>query len=210
MIFESMVVEESDKGGVKAIVFDFDSTLSSPHKIERFGQWAIADKIDILGAMTDAEIVTNFGGHERIAALKEMLDAIQSNAVELFIISIGFKCALVPHLEKVGISTYFQADRIWGQDSIELRAVSYVKSALIQQIMTQHGWNKSNMMFVDDSANHILKAQDTCLTLEVAGNGLSQAEMQQLMQVAAGKTFQATGQTATTAAERPAPIMGPS
>jgi hypothetical protein len=215
MIFDGMVTDggasEGDTCGVKAMVFDFDSTISQPHKIPRFAQWAIADKVDIMSTMTSAEIVTNFGGKERISALSVFFSALQASGIELFIISIGFKIALVPHLDHVGLSSYFQSDRIWGQDCAELRAVKYVKAQLIHHIMTQNGWIKTDLLFVDDSASHIQKAQDTCLTLEVAGNGMSFAEMQHLINVARGKTHQqltpaAAGQTAA----RPAPLMGPS
>ena len=75
------------------VVFDFDSTLSSPVFLQRFGRWAIADKPKILSAMTKEEIVANFGGHDRLCRLRKMMSALAEAHVHMLIISIGFKKA---------------------------------------------------------------------------------------------------------------------
>ena len=42
---------------VRCVIFDFDSTISAPQYLERFGKWAIADKAEIMLSMSHEEIV---------------------------------------------------------------------------------------------------------------------------------------------------------
>jgi hypothetical protein len=42
---------------LKCVVFDYDSTLSVPQYLERFGKWAIADKAEIFLDMSDPGLV---------------------------------------------------------------------------------------------------------------------------------------------------------
>ena len=173
---------------VKAVVFDFDSTISTPTFLERAGQWAVADKKDIFKSMSTHEIVANFGGATRIEALKGLLATLKAADIVLYIVSIGFREAFMPHLEAVGLLPFFQHDRIFGQDSPELRQLEFVKGRLIARFMADAGWNREEVLFIDDSREHIERASAVCTTLLVSKakvGGLSETELSQIREIAA-------------------------
>lgn len=156
---------------IKALILDFDSTISSPTYLARANAWAVADNRALFASMSNEEICANFGGAHRIAALKALLGELKAAGVHLGIISIGFREALVPHLEKAGLLHLFELQHIFGQDSPELRAVGFVKARLIAQLMRARDWDFGDVLFVDDSPEHIEKASATCKTLLVPGGG---------------------------------------
>ena len=156
---------------LKGLILDFDSTLSAPIWIERLQKWAVADNKQVFASMSADEVVANFGGQERVGELDSLLRDAKAASVELFIVSIGYKAAYSPHLQAAGLLGLFDPANLYGQDSPELRAVGFVKGALIQQLMQARGWNHADVLFVDDSLDHIEKARATCRTLHVAGRG---------------------------------------
>ena len=85
----------------------------------------------------------------------------------LHIVSIGHRAAFVPHLRQCGLFEFFDDQRIWGQDCEELRREGFVKGRLIAKIMASSGWTHADVLFVDDSKDHIEKASDVCRTLLV-------------------------------------------
>mmetsp|Transcript_7762 Transcript_7762/g.32117 ORF Transcript_7762/g.32117 Transcript_7762/m.32117 type:complete len:166 (-) Transcript_7762:275-772(-) len=149
----------------RVVVLDFDSTLTAPIFLERARAWAIADKPELLATMGPEELVANFGGAARIAALDALLGALR----ELCIVSIGYKRAIVPQLRGVGLLRHFDAARIFGQDSRELRSVGYVKADLIAALAAEHGWAPADILFVDDSEEHVdaARARGVCATFLV-------------------------------------------
>ncbi|KAL1519070.1 hypothetical protein AB1Y20_003337 [Prymnesium parvum] len=167
----------------KALVLDFDSTLSTPTWQAGHGKWAVADNRALFQAMTLDQQIANFGGGERIRDLTALLEALTARAVALYIVSIGYKEAFVPHLQTAGLLRFFDPERIYGQDSKELRDVGFVKGALIRQIMEIQGWAHDDVVFVDDSQEHIEKASQVCRTILVSTEskrsvgGIAQAEM---------------------------------
>ena len=173
---------------IRALFLDFDSTISRPQFIQRLNQWAVADKIQVFKAMSEAEIVANFGGAERIGALADMLAAMTGASVELYIISIGMKAAFLPHLEAVGLSRFFADANVFGQDCSELRSVGFVKARLIRQLMDARGYKPADALFVDDSFDHISATEEsgTCRTLHVAGGGGMQPRDLDAIRLAAG------------------------
>lgn len=152
---------------IKALVLDFDSTISIPTFLQRFQQWAVADNLQIFEAMSETEVIANFGGMQRIALLKALLGALEAAGVRLHIVSIGRKAAIVPHLRIAGLLPHFPEERIWGQDCPELRSLGFVKGRLIAQLMQAAGWQHGDVLFVDDSKEHIDKAAPVCRTLLV-------------------------------------------
>jgi phosphoglycolate phosphatase-like HAD superfamily hydrolase len=167
---------------IKALVLDFDSTISTPTFLHRVNAWAIADSVDIFSGMSEQEIVANFGGSKRIKSLEELLSALQAAGVCLHVISIGFKASYVPHLQKIGLLRFFAEEQLFGQDSPELRRVGFVKGRLIAQIMAARGWCADEVLFVDDSKEHIERAADVCRTLLVTSKatvgGMSESEFE--------------------------------
>ena len=152
---------------IRALVLDFDSTISTPQYIERLQEWAVADKVQIFQALTTDEHIENLGGQKRIDALKALLLELSEAGVTLFIISIGYRVALMPQLETAGLLRFFADNRVYGQDSPELRQLGFVKGRLIERIMNHHGWGRDDVLFVDDSTEHIESASTVCKTLLV-------------------------------------------
>jgi hypothetical protein len=153
---------------LKALVLDFDSTISTPTFIKRVGQWAVADKIDVFNSMNTEEIAENFGGAQRIAVLSTLLAELRDAGIILHIVSIGYKAAFIPHLETVGLLHFFHPANIFGQDSVELQEVGFVKAAMISKLMTSAGWSHDELLFVDDSESHIEKAASVCASFLVS------------------------------------------
>ncbi len=153
---------------VKAVVFDFDSTLSTPTFLTRENQWAVADKKAIFASMNETEIIANFGGSERISALDKLLSSLERAGTVLFIVSIGYRAAFMPHLRSVGLLKFFSEERIFGQDSPQLREVEFVKGRLIANIMSAMSWTHDEVLFIDDSKEHIERASTVCKTLLVS------------------------------------------
>ena len=58
---------------IKALVLDFDSTISTPTFLERANQWAVADNVPLFASMSTEERVANFGGTARIEQLASCL-----------------------------------------------------------------------------------------------------------------------------------------
>ena len=167
---------------VKALVLDFDSTISTPQYLVRLHQWAVADKVSVFRSMTADEQCANLGGTERIAALRSLLSQLHEAGVVLHIISIGHRAAFMPHLQNAGLLNFFADQRVFGQDSHELQQVGFVKARLIHNLMTASGWSHDDVLFVDDSKEHIERASGVCKTLLVSAEskttigGMAEAE----------------------------------
>lgn len=131
----------------------------------------MADKLDLFTAMTSAERLANFGGAERIRQLDELLGELKDASITLFIVSIGHKRAIVPHIETAGLLRHFDVADVYGQDCDELRSRQFVKGALIKDLMAARGWSQDEALFVDDSIEHIKGAAEVCRTLHLPDRG---------------------------------------
>eukprot|EP01062_Namystynia_karyoxenos_P063524 TRINITY_DN56324_c0_g1_i1.p1 TRINITY_DN56324_c0_g1~~TRINITY_DN56324_c0_g1_i1.p1 ORF type:complete len:226 (+),score=77.41 TRINITY_DN56324_c0_g1_i1:77-679(+) len=141
---------------VRGIFFDFDSTISCAIRVGR--EWAVADKKEVFRSMTPEQIVANFGGSDRIAKLDALFGGLRQGGVEIFIVSIGYRAAFMPHLEHVGLLKHFPNSGegcIFGQDSQELRRHRFVKAGLIGELMRARGWAPAEALFIDDSEEHV-------------------------------------------------------
>ena len=58
---------------IKALVLDFDSTISVPTFLKRAKQWAVADNVPLFDSMSTEERVANFGGKARVEQLASCL-----------------------------------------------------------------------------------------------------------------------------------------
>ena len=121
-----------------AVCFDFDSTLSTPQFLERFGARAIADKPVLIESMTEDELWANLGGRARVASLRAMLEALASADVELAVLSLGFTAAIRTHLDLAGLTGFFGLG-VWGQDTPELQRCDFVKAVLLEEVMRRRG-----------------------------------------------------------------------
>ena len=162
---------------LRCVIFDFDSTLSCPTFIARFGRFAIADKRDVFMNMTPPEIVENFGGTARLEHLTSMLQRLRDLQVHLMIISLGRTECIIAHLAAVHLLPFFSAEDIYGRDSEALKrhniryarkdetvGTLFCKAALILAIMTRFQWTSDDVLFVDDSTAHIQAARDGAMT----------------------------------------------
>lgn len=153
----------TEKARLKCVIFDFDSTLSAPKYLHRFGKWAIADKIDVFLKMTPQEIISNFGGPQRIAELDTMLKTLRDRDTHLMIISLGRTECIISHLNSIQLLHYFQKEDIYGRDSDDLRkrkcGTLYCKASLILALMQRNHWDPHEVLFVDDSETHVQAAR---------------------------------------------------
>lgn len=101
----------------------------------------VADNVPLFRSMTTEERVANLGGLERIAQLDGLLESARAANVRLYVVSIGYRTAFVPHLETVGLLRHFDDANIYGQDCSELRQENFVKGQLIAKIMEANGWS---------------------------------------------------------------------
>lgn len=162
----------------RGLFLDFDSTITTPIKIDRFRRHAVADRPEIFKAMLPEEIVANFGGQHRIACLAKSLKLLRDTGVELFIVSIGLRDAcILPHMRSVGLASLFHEENVYGQDSLRLRKHGFVKGRLIAELMAERGMAPHEALFVDDSLRHVEDATGVCDVLHVSGQGLSAAEL---------------------------------
>ena len=136
---------------VRCVIFDFDSTISAPQYLERFGKWAIADKAEIMLSMSHEEIVSNFGGQERLAQLQRMLQCLSDRGTHLLIISLGRTECIAAHLKAVNLLRYFPSEHIYGRDSPDLRKHRcgglFCKALLILELMTRASWLPHEVCF---------------------------------------------------------------
>lgn len=171
----------------QAVFFDFDSTITTPIKLERFRRHAVADQPVVFARMSSEEIVSNFGGKVRIERLATLFKRLVESGVELFIVSMGFRECIMPHLHAVGLLKYFSRDNIFGRDSEGFQQFNCVKGDLIAEIIDAKGWTAKQALYVDDSVHHVRSAAAsmTCDILKVAGRGLSASEMEAVLQLSA-------------------------
>ncbi|KAJ8610025.1 hypothetical protein CTAYLR_006630 [Chrysophaeum taylorii] len=145
-----METPRKEKRTHRVVIFDFDSTLSEPQYVARHKAWAIADKPQLLDTLSTEERIANFGGRHRVDALDALLGSLLASNAEVYIVSLGFKCAIVPQLETVGLLRHFDQSRIYGQDSDALRGVHYVKADLIALLVEANCWRAADVLFVSE------------------------------------------------------------
>eukprot|EP00418_Pyrodinium_bahamense_P024932 CAMPEP_0179138724 /NCGR_PEP_ID=MMETSP0796-20121207/66276_1 /TAXON_ID=73915 /ORGANISM="Pyrodinium bahamense, Strain pbaha01" /LENGTH=199 /DNA_ID=CAMNT_0020838041 /DNA_START=22 /DNA_END=618 /DNA_ORIENTATION=- len=175
--------------GLAVVFFDYDSTLTIPQYIKRANKYALADNPKLFAQMSEEEVFANFGGRERVQRLAAMLHGLVQNSIELFIISLGFRDAILQHLSVVGLTGFFPPARVFGQDSRELFAVGFRKARLIQWLLERHGWSRESALFVDDDNRHISLCRElqACPCLKVRDHGLNETELQAIEARAKGK-----------------------
>eukprot|EP00277_Geminigera_cryophila_P021704 CAMPEP_0179472782 /NCGR_PEP_ID=MMETSP0799-20121207/52700_1 /TAXON_ID=46947 /ORGANISM="Geminigera cryophila, Strain CCMP2564" /LENGTH=219 /DNA_ID=CAMNT_0021281113 /DNA_START=55 /DNA_END=713 /DNA_ORIENTATION=+ len=148
--------KERNDGGAAEKCYLYD-----PQYLDRLGKWAIADKLDICLAMTQSEIIANFGGAQRIAQLDTMLKSLEDRQVHLMILSLGRTECMIAQLKAVRLLHYFRTEDIFGRDSNELRkhnsGESLVQGSTDPGTSPRHNYNwlSHEVLFVDDSVTHI-------------------------------------------------------
>ena len=78
---------------LRHVFLDFDGTLTVTAWLPRLNRHALSDDVAKCSQMSDAEILANFGGSERVASLHRFLGALRQRGVTLFVLSHGQRVA---------------------------------------------------------------------------------------------------------------------
>lgn len=191
-------------------IFDFDRTLSCCHvyaalcggvgglpvpppyaQTER-GQLARLAELDTRPEYhaQGGFALAAFGGHERVAQLKALLDDVHAAGVECVICSRGFVGPLRRCLEQVGLLGYFT--HVFGTIGVASNPTEYdlclplgapgadarflgttantgwgSKASLIARCLRERGLHYGNAIFIDDTPSEIADVQSICATIQV-------------------------------------------
>jgi FMN phosphatase YigB (HAD superfamily) len=162
---------------LRALFLDFDSTISVAMWLARANKHCVADNTELFLSMSREEVIQNFGGAERLEALRSFLHTVASTGAKMQVVSWGRNPALQSHLEQVGLLDYF--DGVYGSDSAELQSCGGEKASWISQVLQENALAGSEALFVDDSISHIESASGVCRTMLVANRetGMSADEL---------------------------------
>ena len=170
-----------------AIFWDFDGTISSSIWVERLNNWAVSDsgRRHVIEALTADETVANFGGRERISALRDAIAKLRELHVRQVIISHGLAEVIRPHLASANLLELF--DEVYGADSPELRECGgghTDKARLIAKLMARLRLDRARCVFIEDTEANLAPARDggVCETLLVdrTAGGVSAAQLAEL------------------------------
>jgi len=161
---ESNYVEGND---VKMVILGFDGTLTMVGYVDPVAM----KRVEMTSRMyadfrlkTPEQHVLNFGGAAQIAALKDLFERLQDFDVELRILSLGTKKAIMYALglKDVDLLKYFSDDkagkdgaRIWGGDTPPLSDDKAYKGVVIEEWMQQLGLEWDELVVVDDDSVNI-------------------------------------------------------
>mmetsp|Transcript_16053 Transcript_16053/g.37875 ORF Transcript_16053/g.37875 Transcript_16053/m.37875 type:complete len:258 (+) Transcript_16053:116-889(+) len=165
---------------LQAVVFDFDATLTIREGLQvfrLFPERGSGGAIDIRWLQTEG-----FGGERRLHALGLMLQALTQMGVELHIVSMADRDVIVRALSVLGAIHFFR-HRIAGWQDL---GDADTKQLYIRDLMTERGWNRHEVLFIDDQERNIEELDAVCLTHRTGPRGMNVDEMDALAQVAAG------------------------
>lgn len=177
--------DNKNKSTVKLVVYDFDQTITASHLYYELSQSAISDdsngQTDALSQMKDKELLSIFGGQDRLEAVDKHFKKLKDNDIELAIISYGYVQVIKDALTRMNLfEKYFKDSRIIGNDSIELQenGVNGNKSECIKRQFQENNQKlkPKQIIFVDDDKYNILEAEGDkeqgkdpiCQTLEIS------------------------------------------
>ena len=162
--------EEDDY--VKLLVLGFDGTLTLGGYIDetkkKKAMLSREDDPKAFKAFTKAELyehVLNFGGENQVKALAGLFESLQEMdpPVEVRILSLGQKAAIMKALKTVGLLKFFSDDeagtdgaRIWGDDTPPFDGENTYKALVIQEWMDELKLDPNEVVFVDDDPFNIM------------------------------------------------------
>lgn len=157
----------------KAIVFDFDSTLTVLAEIPRHQVFCREPNLNWLRDVA-------FGGNDRSELLLDALSELRSRwGLELLVLSFAEKAIIVRALDLLGgLHNFDNGAGIYGWQEIGGPFVQ--KSELLENILRRRGWQQHDVLFVDDQHRNLLSAVAICKTYWVLGHGLSLDELTML------------------------------
>jgi len=165
------------------VALDFDNTISAM----MLGQ-------ENPSCPTPIEEVSEFefGGWERVRALRQLFLDLRQSKTNFFIVSFGFKRRLEVALRNVGLLEFFPQQNIVAKDTPELQQFNYRKAAVIRSRMAQHGISGDASLFVDDCWSNLEDAKGICMTFcpQSKTDGLSLQEIQGLIDTCVAPVLQ--------------------
>jgi len=161
---EANYVEGND---VKMVILGFDGTLTMVGYVDPVAMKRVemtSRKYADFRLKTPEQHVFNFGGEAQIAALKDLFERLQDFDIELRILSLGTKKAIMYALglPQVDLLKYFSDDkagkdgaRIWGGDTPPLSDDKAYKGVVIEEWMEELGLHPDELVVVDDDSVNI-------------------------------------------------------
>jgi len=175
MVEEIMFSGEKDKvkadyvegNDVKMVILGFDGTLTMAGYVDPVAMKRVemtSRKYADFRLKSEEQHVYNLGGDKQIAALKDLFERLQAFDVELRILSLGTKKAIMYALglPRVDLLKYFSDDkagkdgaRIWGGDTPPLSDDKSYKGVVIEEWMEELGLEWDEVVVVDDDSVNI-------------------------------------------------------
>ena len=125
----------------RVAVFDFDQTLA-------------ADEISIWG--WDNIVDRGFGGEERVAMMRAMLQQLREQGAACAIVSFNTKTTIERALSAINLLGFFRRDLIFGRDNVKWPEEGWKKSSVIgQRILAPLGLADSELFFMDDDPSNV-------------------------------------------------------
>jgi hypothetical protein len=164
---DKVVADHVDGNDVQMLVLGFDGTLTMVGYVDPVAMKRVemtSRKYADFRLKTPEQHVLNFGGEAQIKALHELFERLQDFDVELRILSLGTKKAIMYALglPKVDLLKYFSDDqagkdgaRIWGGDTPPLSDDKAYKGVVIEEWMQERGLQWDEVVVVDDDSVNI-------------------------------------------------------
>jgi len=168
--------------GFKAVVFDFDATLTALPEIPRHRLFpGFDDKEPDHSWMRDIA----FGGAARLDLLLRALSALQNQwGSELYILSFAEKATIVRTLELIGALDFFgeAGSRVYGWEEFALGfPPNGRKGTFLAQLVAHFSWRPEDVLFLDDQPENVRSAANACQAIWVRGStGMSERHLDSL------------------------------
>ena len=125
----------------RVVVFDFDQTIA-------------ADEISIWG--WDNIVDRGFGGEERVAMLRAMLQQLVERSIACAICSFNTKSTIERALSATRLLGFFRRDLIFGRDNVRWPEEGWKKSSVIaQRILFPLSLHERDLFFLDDDPSNV-------------------------------------------------------
>jgi len=173
---------------IKAVVFDFDQTISVIHFYSDLRGHSLEMQLRSLNEWSNERVLQGFGGEERLQLLIDLLKDLRNANVVIYILSFGYKEVITKALERVDLLMYFDKNRIWGEAEVksfrsDTGNASQPKQRMIQKLIREkNNYSASEVLFVDDDSKNLEQSNKTvCKTIHVCERqGMTKKEIEEV------------------------------
>jgi len=173
---------------IKAVVFDFDQTISVIHFYSDLRGYTPDMQLRCLNEWSKEKVLYGFGGEERLQLLVGLLKDLRAAKVEIYILSFGYKEVITKALERVDLLMYFDKNLIWGEAEVkrfrsDTGIPSQPKQRMIQKLIREkHNYSAGEVLFVDDDSKNLEQSNKTvCKTIHVSERqGMTKKEIEEV------------------------------